>query len=335
MIESIVVKNKQVQIIDQTLLPGEEKYIRISDYRQMIEAIKKLRIRGAPAIGIAGLVASALAWDEFKDLHDNKVKLEKALLEIEDSRPTAVNLAYAVNIARGYINSEQFTNESDILWEKASELAQQEKFASELMASNGVNEIFHGQSELRILTHCNTGSLATYGEGTALAVIKALAKKTKVKVWVDETRPLLQGARLTMWELLKEGIECYLISDSMAAYTIKTKDISLIITGADRITQNGDSANKIGTLSLSILAQYYHIPFYIVAPTSTIDSSLARGSQIIIEERESSELKFINNLQIAPASAEVFNPAFDVVDNVNITAIITEKGVHKQPYDFQ
>lgn len=334
MIESIIINKNRVKIIDQTLLPSEERYIEIKDYSEMIEAIKKLRIRGAPAIGIAGLVASALAWDEFRGQLNDKLKFDNALVEIENARPTAVNLTYAVNIVRECIKCEQFKIDSNFLWDKALELAQEEKKASELMAKNGVNEIYHNQKELKILTHCNTGSLATYGEGTALAVIKALAKKTKVKVWVDETRPLLQGARLTMWELLKEGVECYLISDSMAAHTIKMKGIDLIITGADRITKNGDSANKIGTMNLSILAHYYKIPFYIVAPTSTIDISLKSGSQIVIEERDSRELKYINKVQIAPSMSEVFNPAFDVVDNEKITAIITEKGVHKQPYDF-
>ncbi|MBI9030391.1 S-methyl-5-thioribose-1-phosphate isomerase [bacterium] len=335
MIEAIVINNKQVKIIDQTLLPQEEKYFEIKDYQQMIEAIKKLRIRGAPAIGIAGLVASALACDEFQNYPQDFSKLEKALTEIENARPTAVNLSYAVNIARKYVSSKLFLSETDVLWKKALELAKQEKEASNLMAEHGVEEIFQGQSELRILTHCNTGSLATYGEGTALAVIKALSRIIKVTVWVDETRPLLQGARLTMWELIKEGIECYLISDSMAAHTIKTKQIDLIITGADRITRNGDSANKIGTLVLSILANYYNIPFYIVAPTSTIDYNLEEGSQINIEERDSTELKYIKGVQIAPSSSKVFNPAFDVVDNQLITAIISEKGVHKAPYDFK
>ena len=335
MIESIIIKNKKVKLIDQTLLPREEKYIEILDYRSMIEAIKKLRIRGAPALGIAGLVASALALDEFRDYPDYQAKLLIALDQIEKARPTAVNLSYAINIVRKYINRSDFSSESDELWKKAEELSQQEKLAGDYMAENGVQEIYHGQSEIRILTHCNTGSLATYGEGTALSVIKALAKRIKVIVWVDETRPLLQGARLTVWELLKEGIECYLISDSMAAHTIKTKHIDCIITGADRITSNGDSANKIGTLTLSILAQYYHIPFYIVAPTSTIDHNLEHGKQIIIEERDCSELKFINGVQIAPVTCEVFNPAFDVVDNCNITAIITDRGVFKKPYDFR
>lgn len=335
MIESIIIKNKKVKIIDQTLLPQEEKYIDILDYKSMIEAIKKLRIRGAPAIGIAGLVASALALDEFKLLPDYQTKLILALDEIEEARPTAVNLSFAINIARKYVTSSTFSPESDELWIKAEKLAEEEKLASDLMAENGINEIYRGQAEIRILTHCNTGSLATYGEGTALSVIKALAKRTKVIVWADETRPLLQGARLTVWELLKEGIECYLISDSMAAHAIKTKQIDCIITGADRITSNGDSANKIGTLNLSILAQYYHIPFYIVAPTSTIDTKLEQGKQIIIEERDSSELKYIKGVQIAPRSCQVFNPAFDVVDNENITAIITDIGVFKKPYDFR
>ncbi len=335
MIESIIISNKKVKIIDQTLLPQEEKYLKINNYKEMIEAIKKLRIRGAPAIGIAGLVACALAWDDLNNCQDKESKMLEALQEIEDARPTAVNLSFAINIARKIIKNNELTNDNNILWERAKKLAEEEKNASLAMADNGVKEIFKKQDEIRILTHCNTGSLATYGQGTALAVIKALAKKTKVKVWVDETRPLLQGARLTMWELIKEGIECYLISDSMAAHTIKMKAINLIITGADRITKNGDSANKIGTYNLSILAKYFAIPFYIVAPNSTIDYSLDRGEEIVIEERDSSELIYIKANQIAPQESQTFNPAFDVVDNENITAIITDKGVYKEPYDFQ
>lgn len=335
MIESIIVLNKQVKLIDQTLLPQEEKYLPMLDYRSMIEAIKKLRIRGAPAIGIAGLAASALALDELKNRQNCKEELLIALTEIENSRPTAVNLSYAINIARNYVESEAFSPTSEFLWEQTLQLISDEKRYSDLMAQNGVKEIYHGQSELRILTHCNTGSLATYGEGTALSVIKALAKKTKVIVWVDETRPLLQGSRLTMWELMKEGVECYLISDSMAAHTIKTKQIDLIITGADRITTNGDSANKIGTLGLSILAEYYKIPFYIVAPTTTIDFNLTHGDEIIIEERDADELRCLKGVSLAPANCQVFNPAFDVVDNRYITAIITDKGVFKQPYEFK
>ncbi len=335
MIQSIIINNKEVEIIDQTLLPQEEKYIRINNYKEMIEAIKKLRIRGAPAIGVAGLVACAQAWDSLKEEDNlNYDQVFKAFQEIEDARPTAVNLSYAVNIARVCLQDKQVALAHDIIWEKARALAEQEKLASEAMAKYGLACIYQKQTELRILTHCNTGSLATYGQGTALAVIKALAKKTKVKVWVDETRPLLQGSRLTMWELMKEGIECYLISDSMAAHTIKMKSIDLIITGADRITRNGDSANKIGTYSLSILAKHFKIPFYIVAPTSTIDYALAEGSEIIIEERDSSELIYLKGSQIAPEDSQTFNPAFDVVDNENIAAIITDKGVFTKPYDF-
>ncbi len=335
MIESIIIKNKRVKIIDQTLLPQVEKLLPINNYKEMVEAIKKLRIRGAPAIGIAGLVAAALAWDEIKKISDRELMFTNALQEIVYARPTAVNLSYAINIAKECIDNKKIFHQEDILWDKALELAEEEKQACQAMADNGVKAIYRQQEEIRILTHCNTGSLATYGQGTALAVIKALAKKTKVKVWVDETRPLLQGARLTMWELMKEGIECYLISDSMAAHTIKMKSIDLIITGADRITTNGDSANKIGTLNLSILAKYYDIPFYIVAPTSTIDFNLRQGSLIVIEERDGAELKYIKDIQIAPESSNTFNPAFDVVDNENINAIITDMGVFTKPYDFK
>lgn len=328
MIKTVILAGKKVSILDQTLLPETEKYIDIPDYRAMIEAIKKLRIRGAPAIGVAGAIACALAYDEFSQVD----VLEKSFLEIENSRPTAVNLSHAVNMVRDYLNRKKSTAISSEVWDLARDLMTKEKLYSDLQADNGVKEIYHGQDEIRILTHCNAGSLATYGEGTALSVIKALAKRCKVKVWADETRPLLQGARLTAWELVKSGVDVTVITDSMAAYTIKNKGIDLIITGADRITTNGDTANKIGTYGLSILAKHFKIPFYIVAPETTIDRTLDCGSKINIEERDFAELRFFNGKQIAPLECNVFNPAFDVVDNKDITAIITDKCVYHPPY---
>ncbi len=335
MIKSISISKDKAIIIDQTLLPSEEKYIEINNSDQMIEAIKKLRIRGAPAIGIAGMYACWLAFCEEKMNACNQKALLTKINAIEIARPTAVNLSYATDKARSYVNSHSFNWDNDQLYQMTDFLMDVELNNSQKMGQHGANLIYSGQRELRILTHCNTGSLATYGDGTALSVIRALAKKTKVKVWADETRPLMQGSRLTMWELMKDGIDCTLISDSMAAHTIKTQGIDLIITGADRIALNGDSANKIGTYNLSILAKHFNIPFYIVAPTTTIDYAIESGSSIVIEERDSKELIFVGTKQTAPANAKVFNPAFDVVDSSYIESIITEEGAFKYPYDFR
>ncbi|OQY36713.1 MAG: hypothetical protein B6226_06090, partial [Candidatus Cloacimonetes bacterium 4572_65] len=242
MIQSIVITKEKITVLDQTKLPAEECYRDIINYKDMVEAIKRLRIRGAPAIGIAGLAGVWLAFKEFRRNPNCKELLLDAITVLENSRPTAVNLSYATKLARVYVESKNFSVDTDELFNMVINLRDEENSYCNLMGSNGVKEIFKGQKELRILTHCNTGSLATFGIGTALGVVRELAKVTKVKVWADETRPLMQGSRLTMWELIKSGIEATLIADSMAAHTIKTNKIDLIIVGADRIARNGDSA---------------------------------------------------------------------------------------------
>lgn len=319
------------EIIDQTLLPETEKHLLIENYHDMIEAIKKLRIRGAPAIGIAAVAAAYLACRKLQNNKDFEKNMFKAVLEIEKSRPTAVNLFNATEKVKMILkkDSAQWLIKLDELVDR---LMQYEFDACEKMAKNALNII--PSNVTKILTHCNTGSLATYGIGTALGVLRKLASQKTIEVFVDETRPLLQGSRLTMWELMKSKINCTLITDNMAARVINTKKIQMIITGADRIAKNGDSANKIGTFNLAILAKYFNIPFYIVAPETTIDFNILSGQEMIIEERDSSEITMIKDVPITLGNAKVYNPAFDISPANLITGIITEKAVYQYPYNF-
>jgi methylthioribose-1-phosphate isomerase len=324
MIYSIKRNEKGFEIIDQTLLPSEEKLIMIDDYRQMIDAVKRLAIRGAPAIGIAAAVAVYLASVETFDNANYHQELALKIIEIENSRPTAVNLFNATNKIKGLIKHNPIKEDCvEIISDFVEELMQYEERASNQMAENGFGII--PKHFTTFLTHCNTGSLATFGSGTALSVIKRIAKDRKIKVFVDETRPLLQGARLTMWELMKDDIDCTLICDNMASSTIREHKIDAILTGADRIAKNYDTANKIGTFNLAILAKHFNIPFYIVAPETTIDESIKTGKEILIEERDKSEVCGIS----APENANALNPAFDVTPFNLISAVITDKRIIK------
>jgi len=336
MIKSIEIKENSVVILDQTQLPQNENYLEITDYRSMIEAIKSLRIRGAPALGIAAVAAAWLAVKERNYTPKDTSFLENAFIEIEASRPTAVNLFHAMKEVRK-LYAENMKNicrlEAKLIY-YCNSLQEKERTSCEQMAANGLT-LFDPSARLKILTHCNTGSLATTGAGTALGLIAALAKRQKVTVYVDETRPLLQGSRLTMWELGKLKIESYLITDNMAASIIKSEKIDCIITGADRIAANGDTANKIGTLNLAILAKYFSIPFYIVAPETSFDLSTPSGKDIIIEERLPQEVRGFRDCKAAPDSCLVRNPAFDVTPANLITSIITDKQIYHQTFIFQ
>jgi len=323
--------NNHFEIIDQTALPHFENYVMITDYHDMIKAIKTLQIRGAPAIGIAAIAGAYLACERYRHEVDFEIKLSNALIEIENSRPTAVNLFHAIERVRSVL-----IGDSSLWMDKINglvdELMLYEFKACEDMAVNGLQ--FIPKEYTRFLTHCNTGSLATYGCGTALGVLKKIAINRDIEVYVDETRPLLQGSRLTMWELMKANIKCHLITDNMAARTIEEKHIQAIIVGADRIAKNGDTANKIGTFGLAILAKYFNIPFYVVAPETTIDCKTETGNDMIIEERPAEEVSNIvvanhdiPKIQIAPDNADVYNPAFDITPSDLITAIITDKRV--------
>jgi len=337
-IYSIKRKKNYFEIIDQTLLPTKEQYITIKDYKDMIKAIKKLRIRGAPAIGIAAVATAYLACEQFEKDKDYIKLMPKIITEIEQSRPTAVNLFFATQKLKTILK------ETPLLWKNkihtlVDEFMSYEMQACENMAINAINIIPKEYSIF--LTHCNTGSLATYGIGTALGVIRKISENNirfrdnqAIHVYVDETRPLLQGSRLTMWELIKSKIDCTLITDNMAAKVISSKGIQAIITGADRIASNGDTANKIGTYNLSILAKHFKIPFYIVAPETTIDKNIKSGKEMIIEERNPNEIIKIKDQFIAPEESKTFNPAFDVTPNELITTIITDKKAYTKPFEF-
>lgn len=335
MIETIALSEKNVRFLDQTQLPFTECYIETDDYHRMIEAIRKLQVRGAPAIGIAAAMTAWLSISNVENTSDYKNTFLQKLEEINASRPTAVNLFKTTTYIKKHIlpDVQDLSQLAIRVREYVKQLMLYEKQSCDAIGANGARIV---QKYSKFLTHCNTGGLATVGNGTALSVIrKVAAVNPNIHVLVDETRPLLQGARLTAWELTRDEIPFTLICDNMAAWMMKNQKVDCIITGADRITANGDTANKIGTLNLAILADFFGIPFYIAAPESTIDASLADGSGILIEERASSEVTSIAGFNIALGSSPVENPAFDVTSSNLITGIITEKTVYFYPYHFR
>ena len=303
----------------------------------MNDAIVRLAIRGAPAIGIAGVFAAALAAKEFINLKPDEflARLENAVKEIAATRPTAVNLFWGLKRADKLID-EIASNGNEAVFQGLKRLGQ-EILDEDIAMCRAIGE--HGAEllpdECTVITHCNAGGLATGGFGTALGVIFAahLAGKN-VRVYADETRPLLQGARLTTWELMRAGVEVTLICDNMAADLMKLKKVDCCITGADRIAANGDAANKIGTYGLAVSARHHSVPFYVAAPYSTLDANAISGEDIPIEEREPSEVVEGFGRRVAPEGVKVWSPAFDVTPAELIAAIITEKGVHRPPYDF-
>lgn len=330
-----------VKIIDQTLLPRKEVFLELSDENEIAEAIKSLRVRGAPAIGIAAaagvavvlMQSAAVSIDEYEKI------FERVYSKLSATRPTAVNLKWALDRMKNKFISlkAEFHNDPHKLRLKLLEeaiLIKAEDIEMSLkIARYGLNLIDEGS---RILTHCNAGHLATGRYGTALApVYLAMERGMKLKVYSCETRPLFQGARLTSFELKRAGADVTLICDNMAATLMQRGLVDAVFTGCDRIAANGDTANKIGTLSLAILAKHYSIPFYILGPVSTIDSGTKNGSEIIIEERSGKEItKPVNGIEIAPAGVKTYNPAFDVTPAELITAIITDRGVFRYPYNF-
>ncbi|MFZ4620897.1 MAG: S-methyl-5-thioribose-1-phosphate isomerase [Bacteroidota bacterium] len=325
-----------VRFLDQTELPLREIYCETSDLSVLNDAIIKLKVRGAPLLGICAAYGLLLGIRSEKRSSPQifEQHFERAAKSITATRPTAKNLFWAVERMRKILRLNLHETAS-VLFEKleneAVAIHHEDSQMCDLMGRFGSELIPAGA---KILTHCNTGALATGGIGTAFGVLLTAHHDGKnIEVFADETRPLLQGARLTMWELMNAGIPATLITDNTAAWTIKTKKIDLIITGADRITANGDSANKIGTYNLAVLAKAHKIPFYIAAPTSTIDIFIAHGDSIPIEERGAGEIVNGFGTQVAPTGSKVFAPAFDVTPNELITAIITEKGVLRPPYE--
>ncbi|MBP6673310.1 MAG: S-methyl-5-thioribose-1-phosphate isomerase [Bacteroidetes bacterium] len=325
-----------VRFLDQTELPLKELYIETSELEVLNDAIIKLKVRGAPLLGICAAYGILLGIQSAKksSLGTMQERFETAAGSIAATRPTAKNLFWALERMRKILRLNLHES-TESLFEKlereALAIHEEDRQMCESIGRFGSELVPNGA---KILTHCNTGALATGGIGTAFAVLLTAHRNGKeISVYADETRPLLQGSRLTMWELMNAGIPATLITDNSAAWTMKTKKIDLIITGADRITANGDSANKIGTYNLALLAKAHSIPFYIAAPTSTIDPSILQGEDIPIEERGAEEIVNGFGRQVAPNDARVFAPAFDVTPNGLITAIITEKGILRPPYN--
>jgi methylthioribose-1-phosphate isomerase len=326
-------RGDKVRIIDQTQLPGKEVYLDIDDYRELAAAIKELKVRGAPAIGVAGAYGVVLGALQIKTTDENifRKELEGVISHIWATRPTARNLFFALErmkIAASVGKTVDAIRKNLLI--EARSIYEYESGATRRLSDHGADLLQDGDT---ILTHCNAGPLATCGLGTALGVILAAREQgKKISVIADETRPLLQGARLTTWELHKAGVPVKLITDNMAGHFMKAGMINAVITGADRITANGDTANKIGTYSVAVLAKENQIPFYIAAPVSTFDLSLKTGDQIPIEERNPEEVTHLHGSRIAPEGVDALNPAFDVTPAKYITAIITDKGIIKAPY---
>jgi len=320
-------RDGRVVLIDQTRLPLEEVYLELSDWREVEEAIRTMRVRGAPAIGIAAAYGVALAAVIGGGLEE----VEEACRGLERARPTAVNLAWAVRRMREAARRASPRTLADELLGEAARIAEEQDAADRAIGELGAELLPEG---CRILTHCNAGGLATYSYGTALGVIKTAFRRGKVSfVWVDETRPLLQGARLTAWELQREGVDMAVICDDMAAHLMSRGEVDTVITGADRIAANGDTANKIGTYALAVLAAHHGIPFYVAAPLSTLDPRTPDGSGIPIEERDPAEVLEWGGVRTAPRGVQARNFAFDVTPAGLISAIITERGVARPPYE--
>ena len=323
----------RVKILDQTRLPQEEVYLELSRYQDIASAITELKIRGAPAIGVAGAYGIALGALKIKakSREEFMEKLQTVSQTIASTRPTARNLFHAVDrMLRVAEAGEDIDQIKKALVAEAINIQANEAEATTKLSQLGAELIEDGFS---ILTHCNTGALATAGYGTALGVIiQAWEQGKKLRVLATETRPLLQGARITAWELKKADIPFTLITDSMAGYFISRGEVNCVIVGADRIAANGDTANKIGTYTLAVLAKEHGIPFYVAAPTTTIDLSLASGDEIPIEQRSQEEVTHIQGVSIAPEGTHAANPAFDVTPHKYITAIITENGIIREPY---
>ncbi|MHC4293190.1 MAG: S-methyl-5-thioribose-1-phosphate isomerase [Planctomycetota bacterium] len=330
--------NGYLEIIDQRKLPAEFVKLQCRDIDSIFKAIKTLSVRGAPAIGVAaayGLVLG-LQKSSAENLQQALSLLGKNCRFLESSRPTAVNLSWALkrveNKARKYAEENpnaDLVQLHELLLNEANNIYRQDVDMCREIGQNGQVLIRENSA---ILTHCNAGALATAGQGTALSILYQ-AKKAgkKFKVYADETRPLLQGARLTAWELSQTGIDVTVICDSTAGFLMKQKNIDAVITGADRIAANGDTANKIGTYCISVLAKEHNLPFYIAAPSSTFDMNIKNGSDIPIEQRDPSEVNSLNDKQTAPDGVKIYNPAFDITPAQNITAIITENGIIEQP----
>lgn len=327
-------QHDKVWLIDQTRLPMEFQQIEIVNYQQMAEAIKTMIVRGAPAIGVAAAYGMYLGARDIyaEDVEDFLAVLEKVAEELRHTRPTAVNLFWAIRemLKTAYGSGDDVSSIKQQLLIKAQEIQQQDIATCQAIGDRGLEILPNNPEKLTILTHCNAGALATAGYGTALGVIRSAWSARRLnRVYADETRPRLQGAKLTAWECVQEKIPVTLITDNMAAHCMQKKLIDAVVVGADRIAANGDTANKIGTYGLAVIAKMHNVPFFVAAPLSTIDFDLPDGTQIPIEERDPSEVYQVGETRLCPAGVDFYNPAFDVTPNSLITAIITEKGAVK------
>ncbi len=335
MIPTIEYLNGVVRMIDQTRLPNETEFVDCTTPEEVGVAIKTMVIRGAPAIGVAAALGASLAADrivagDFDSFFD---ELSADCDALAATRPTAVNLAWALERMKRVAQENKSLSVADLkihLREEACRVLTEDIAINKTMGNNGQALLQSGQ---QVLTHCNAGALATAGYGTALGVIRAAVENGKdISVFANETRPFLQGARLTAWELMEDNIPVTLITDNMCGHFMKEKKIDAVVVGADRIAGNGDVANKIGTYMVAVLAQKNNIPFYVAAPISTLDLSLTSGDQIPIEERSAEEVVTLGKTRIAPKGVSAAHPAFDVTPNDLVSAIITEKGVAKAPF---
>jgi len=325
-------------LIDQRYLPLEEKYVECRNYLDVANSIKDMVVRGAPAIGATAAFGFVLGAKEFSHLSDKNLflnKLDEVKNSLSKTRPTAVNLFWALNrmdkVLKDSFQNKETNDLVKTLEEEALKIAYEDIEINKQIGKKGETLLNDGDT---VLTHCNAGALATVDYGTALGVIRAAVANGKdIQVFADETRPYLQGARLTVWELVKSGIKTTLITDNMAGWVMKQGKINAVIVGADRIARNGDVANKIGTYSVAVLAKKHGIPFYVAAPLSTIDIETKNGEGIPIEERNHNEVRFCHKTRLVPDDVNIYNPAFDVTPNELVTAIITEKKVLRSPYE--
>jgi methylthioribose-1-phosphate isomerase len=336
MIQTLEWTDNGVRFIDQTKLPMQEVYVTCNTYEEVADAIRTMVVRGAPAIGVAAAMGIALGVrdSKAKSIAELKNDLDHVCDVIGKTRPTAVNLFWAIQRMKESFDCLRTRPIAEIkreLIEEAKRMHAEDVAANQAMGRHGATLLPAGAA---VLTHCNAGALATAGYGTALGVIRAAVEQgKKIHVYADETRPFLQGARLTAWELSKDGIPTTVISDSMAGAMMREGKIGAVVVGADRIAANGDVANKIGTYTVAVLAKENGIPFYVAAPISTVDLSCADGSKIPIEQRNPREITHIGDRQMVPDGVSVENPAFDVTPSKYVTAIVTEKGIARPPYE--
>ena len=325
-----------VRIIDQRLLPGELVERELRSLADVREAIRTLAVRGAPAIGIAGAMGlvAVLSPNESAGRDALLVEAHRVAAEIAATRPTAVNLQWALDRVLRAAATSEGTGAVMLaaMRREASAILREDREMCWRIGEHGLSLLHDGA---RVLTHCNTGALATGGIGTALAPIYVAKERGwRIEVFVDESRPLLQGSRLTAWELQRAGVPVTVLTDGMAASLIREQGVDLCIVGADRIAANGDVANKIGTYSLAITARYHEVPFVVAAPTSTMDPATATGNEIVIEQREPDEVRRIGDVLTAPPSVRAYNPAFDVTPAALVSAIVTDRGIHRPPFVF-